>query len=322
MTVVIIGIYAGFVRWGSHRQALIFVTFLLISEQAMMTTRFDIVPASLTIGAVWAAERQRWNWAHGLLSLGVLTKLYPIFCVPLLLCAEGRSIWRVAASQNAAWRQICLSLAQRLGVQIGVVGTGLLFVQWRSPDSALLFITYAARRPVQVESTLGMITWLGGLFGIPFRLSLGFGSVNWSGPLADALLPWTLPALAVACGVVYLWYVCGRMKLPTAFLTVVCVILLTNRVFSTQYLIWAIPLVAAAEEWDWAWVVLGILQTAEDALYPYTYPTQSAGDILRFIIVLSLRNVALLFVTARLFWRNNTQIGSPVVESAAIEESK
>ena len=317
MAVLVVALYVGMVRWSGRRAALICLAYLLISEQAMLVSRFDIVPALLTVGALWAAQRRHFGWAHVLLGLGVLVKLYPIFLVPLLLIAESRLLQQEQSAIKSNWRRWLphmAMLARRVGTQCTVIGVGALLVWWRNPTSVLLPITYAAHRPAQVESLLATIAWFGSWFGMPLTQIFTFGSVNWIGPLPNSLLPWTLPALALGCVLVYLWQWRGKMSLPTAFLAVLCVVLLTNRVFSTQYLIWAVPFIALAEGLDLAWIVLCLLQVLVDIIYPYSIPHSTPADVQHFIMLVAVRNVVLLGVTVRLFVRDKQHSGVPIPE--------
>jgi hypothetical protein len=307
MGVIILAMYAGFIHWAGRRPALIFMLYLLLSEQALMTARFDIFPALLAVGALWAAERHHFAWAQALLALGTLVKIYPLFFVPLVMLAEIRFCAQDGPMARRDWRALVVRLSRSVGGGVGIVMAGLLVVQWRSPGAALAPISYAAQRPVQVESAPATISWLGSLLGAPVAQVYTYHSVNWVGSLPNALLPLTLPALVVGCGLVYLWYARGNLTLAGAFLATLGVVLLTNRVFSTQYLIWIVPFAALVEGLDAAWIVLCLLQAADDALYPYDYSFYTPTNVFWFLVVAACRNALLLYVTARLFWRKQPQ---------------
>lgn len=352
MALVTLGLYVGLARWSGRRAALIWIAYLLLGEQAMVMARFDIVPALLCVAALWAAERGQFGWAHALVALGVLVKVYPIFLLPVLMIAESRKLahsnasarrlgqrgaeipslakqtpdglgeelrvwWKGTVASVRQWRAVMAPIARHLALSCGMIGGGIALVAWRSPGSALLPLTYAAHRPAQVESAVATVAWLGTWWHQPVQLVYSYGSVNWEGPVTEALLPWLLPALFAGCALVYWRQWRGKLSLPAASLAVLCVTLLTNRAFSTQYLIWVIPFAALAEGLDPAWIVLCLLQSLEDVSYPYAYLHYSAAEVAHFALAVALRNAVLLFITARLLIRDDNKRIMPQPTEAA-----
>src|SRR5574338_668036 len=58
--IVTIG-YAGIRRFSTRRKGLIYLLYLLLGSDAVLTARFDIVPALITLAALWATERKRFT---------------------------------------------------------------------------------------------------------------------------------------------------------------------------------------------------------------------------------------------------------------------
>ena len=304
MAALNVALYASFVRWSTRSRALACMAYLFVGEQALMVMRYDVLPALLTVGALWAAQRRHYPWAYLLLGLGTLAKLYPILFVPVVMIAQWRG-WDGEHENHENLRKTRQGL-EILGMALIaplVIVAGFGVALWRNPQGALSPLTYATHRPVQVEALLGTVAWLGSLRGIPVTEIYTYGSVNWVGPLADRLAGWSTLLMVVGCALVYLWQWRGGMTLARAFLGVICMALLWNRVFSTQYLIWAAPLVAEAEGWDVGWLLVFALNGLDLALYPYSTPGYSDADVLRFLLVVTARNLALLAVTIWLLWR-------------------
>jgi hypothetical protein len=301
-------LYVALIHWSSRMIAFVALLYLLVSEQALLMERFDLLPTLLALAALWAATRGRFGWAQTWLALGVLAKIFPIFLAPVLLIAQARTVLArmpEPRSQEAILRALVPPLARSCAILLGITGVGFLLAAWRDPATALAPLTYAAHRPAQVESLLGSITWLGSLVGVPYTQVFTFGSVNWLGVIPDALVPWSFPALVIGCALVYLQQARGKLSLRAACVGVLCIVLLTNRVFSTQYLIWLVPFAAEADGFDFVWLLLCALHVIENAIYPYSYSHYTATDVQRFALVVVLRNAVLLALAVRLFWRGH-----------------
>ncbi|HLJ82173.1 MAG TPA: glycosyltransferase 87 family protein, partial [Ktedonobacterales bacterium] len=94
---VVLG-YFGFLRYSTRARGLIYVFYLVLGAAATLLARYDIVPALVTLAALWAADRRRFGLAYALLAAGILLKLYPAFLVPIVAIEH----WRVASARAAA----------------------------------------------------------------------------------------------------------------------------------------------------------------------------------------------------------------------------
>jgi hypothetical protein len=183
------------------------------------------------------------------------------------------------------------------------------------PSGWLGPMRYALRRPVQVESVPSTLIWLMSGFGAPGQVEHSFNSVNVvaaDSGLVDAL---TLVALAAGSVAIWMWQGAGRLSLRRAALACLCLVIATNRVFSPQYLVWLLPLVAIEFGLDPLWIGICILTFL---VYPNLYSlaglvdgqtaTTFAGT---FLIAIAVRNGLFLFAT----WK---AARSPVAASAAV----
>jgi hypothetical protein len=107
-------------------------------------------------------------------------------------------------------------------------------------------------------------------------------------------------ALAGGCLWVYWRFARGRLSLAQAFLAVLGVVVVANKIFSPQYLIWITPFVAEAFGFDGLWLMICALTTL---IFPYLYglrnPIQTVTYNWAFMPVVAIRNILLLSFTLR-----------------------
>ena len=325
---VIVG-YLGFLRFSDRRRALAYFVYLVIGSAGTLVARFDIFPALVTLAALWALQRRHYAGAYLLLAVGVLLKLYPIFLLPLPLIAQWQALHATArvvglveapagaladGRRRRAWspRQIVgwlratlrspatWRVAEGAVIFCAAVGLGFALAFILNPSGALTEFTYASARPLQVESTPATFLWLGTLFGIPAHPDFSFVSLNFVGPLDVVLKPLSTLALAAGCVWVYWRFARGRLTLAQAFLAVLSVVVVANKIFSPQYLIWLTPFVAEVFGFDALWLLICGLTTL---IFPYLYgvrnPIQTVTYDVAFMPIVAVRNLLLLSFTLR-----------------------
>jgi hypothetical protein len=314
--------YLGFLRFADRRRAIAYFVYLVIGSAGTLVARFDIFPALVTLAAFWALERRHYAGAYLLLALGVLLKLYPIFLLPLPLIAQwqalhatARAAGRLGATEatrrgpvrrlkgwlRATWRSPATwRVVEGAAIFVGAVGLGFALAFILNPAGALTEFTYAGARPLQVESTPATFLWLGTLFGLPAHPDFSFVSLNYVGPLDVALKPLSTLALAAGCVWVYWRFARGRLTLAQAFLATLSVVVVANKIFSPQYLIWITPFVAEVFGFDALWLLICGLTTL---IFPYLYgirnPIQTVTYDWAFMPVVAIRNLLLLSFTLR-----------------------
>lgn len=348
MSLVALLVYWLLLRFGPQGGAAIFALYLFIGAIATTHNRFDLVPAALTLICLAAAERQRWTTAYIALAFGVLTKIYPLLLLPALFIAEqqafghllpgailarwrrARSIghtcadavngvptghrWEVAINrtfvisaignvQRWRWRNCLLFLA----VIAGVTGA---FALLDAQGAVMSQLAYFANRPIQVEATGSTLLWLAhSLFPIDVRFT--FGSYNVESALSGSVS--LLCTFATLFGILYvLWrQVRGHLDLTQTFIALLLVFIATGKVFSPQYLIWLMPLLAYAGAFDAAWLLLwGAISLLTSYVYAFLYSHTEAANpgllikgIPGFFEIIGLRNA--LFVLLALAYLFN-----------------
>jgi hypothetical protein len=307
--------FVGFLRFASHRSALAYAVYLVLGATATLLARFDLVPALVTVGALWAAQRRRFGLAYLLLAAGILFKLYPAFLVPIVAIAQWQaeakgSVALAGASPGEVVRRIARfpATAQvargvaRCMAPVAVLYAGAFLL---GPDAALSTFRYASARPIQVESVPATLLWLGTFFGFHAQPNVSFSSHNFVGPLDTVLKPLSALALVAGCLWVYWRQTHGKLTLDRAFLACLCVIVATNKLLSPQYFIWLLPIAAAVDGFDILWLALCVLSTYEfpigyhDLLAPSLTLYAHSDYSWNYLAVVAARNGLLVFLTLR-----------------------
>jgi hypothetical protein len=241
----------GIIAWIGNRQAAAKGMVLGVSRYILvaaaiapiMAWRFDLFPAALAIGGVASAIGGRPALAGALLGLGMAAKVFPVVLMPVL---------------------VLLYLATRRWQAMGRLVGGFVvavFVAWLpivaiAPAEAFSFVEWQQERPIQIESIQGGFhLLLGLLFDTGVGIVQNFGSVNVLFPGTDqGLGQQSLVVVAALLGTLALVFVRFRRDaalggpepgtIVAAAAAVLLALLVTNKVFSPQYMIWLVPFAA------------------------------------------------------------------------------
>ncbi len=197
---------------------------------AAALVNWDLLPVALTATALLAWSRRRPTWAGVLLGLGMAAKLYPLLLLgPLLL--------------------LCLRARRMRDFGVALVGFVLswtavnLPVLLLAPQAWLSFWRFNSDR----TGDFGSLWYVFSLAGHPVpQLNAVSGGLFAAGCLATGLLILLAPR---------------RPRLGQVAFLVVAAFLLTNKVYSPQYVLWLLPLlVLARPRWrDWLVFTVGEL---------------------------------------------------------------
>ena len=300
--------YLAFLRFAGRASALAYALYLLLGAAWPLLFRFDIVPGLITLVALWAAERRRFGAAYALLALGILIKLYPLFVVPVVAIEQWHVLTSEAPSgQDSGLAAICRFVTQPatarvvrgLALCLGLALAGYLGALLLNPTTGLSSLTFAAQRPLQIESTPAVLLRLGTFLGFPAHHVATFSSDNYVGSLDILLKPLSALALGAGCLWVYWRQARGRLSLDTAFLACLCVVVAANKIFSPQYLLWVLPVAAAVDGFDPLWLALCLLSVLDFPLIYRLKPAWALTFSWQYLLVLCLRNGLLVFLALR-----------------------
>ncbi len=253
-------------------------------------SNWDLLAMALASAALWAWSRDRPVAAGVFIGLGTAAKLYPVFLlVPLFVLAV-----RTRRYAPAVWAGVATAVAWL---------TVNLPVAMAYHDGWWAFYKFSTDRPAERSSAWAVLKTLADSGSNPSD------SVYWVPPGAAV-------ALAVVAGVlVVMWIGFSAPRKPRlaqlAFLAVLA-FLLTTKVWSPQYSLWLVPLLALARP---RWRLALVWQFVEVALWFVTLtlllgldPDQSAHGIGYgwLMLVIGIRDGLLLALAAlivRDIWR-------------------
>jgi uncharacterized membrane protein len=188
-----------------------------------------IVMGLVALGmAAWAARRLVLSGV--LFGLGVATKFYPIifFGPLLLLCLRAgrmRAFWITTASAAAAW------LAVNLPVMIA------------APAGWNTFYSFSQHRPADWGSIWYYLEYL----HWPLAGTTSVTTLNYLSLAVFGLASVGIAVLALAAA--------RRPRVPQLFFLTLAVFLMTNKVWSPQYVVWLVPLAVLARPKLWSYLL-------------------------------------------------------------------
>ena len=321
MSLVSLLAYWLLLRYGPRGSAPIFALYLFIGALAIAQARFDLIPATLSLISLIAAERKHWSAAYIALAFGVLMKIYPLLLLPALFIAEQQAYQKLPllerlTSQGSlrAFFLMLLKTAREwqwkhcqifLCIVLGISGA---FALLNFHAAVISQINYFIQRPVQIETTDSTLLWLAKGQGFPLQFIFSFGSINSLSPLSGIVSRFSSACFLLGC--IYILWLQWQRKLDVTQTAIALLLLFiaTNKVFSPQYLIWLIPLLAYAGAFDMLWIVLwGAISLLTMVTFIFFYSHINVTDSVTiqtliqslpgFFEVIGVRNALLVFVT-------------------------
>jgi len=207
------------------------------------------------------------------------------------------------------------------GILLAVTG---FFALLNFRGAVLSQLSYFENRPVQVEAAGSTLLWLGTAIGYPVQIVYTYGSINMLSALGGpvALVFEVIFVLGYIYTLFLQWR--GKLDIVQAFIALLLVFIITGKVFSPQYLIWIIPLLAYSGAFDTFWLVMwGAISLLTTIVYPYLYTRTPNGldapYIPGFIQSVTARNALFILLTlAYLFnWfraRRRKEVSIPVIQ--------
>jgi len=249
-------------------------TVLLLAMGPMAVDHFDFAVGILTLGAVYAFVRGWRTTAWIVLALAAMAKIFPIVIAPLFVLylwrqGEYREIWKGGGIFGA--------------VLLAIAAPFLL----KAFDGFVDSFTYHSERGLQIESTYASAILLGDEWGIgTAKLNFDHGSWNLAGNSPDALArfsPVITGILLLLLYNFYRWFQLSRSLshqpiherwLITFAALAVILFMLSNKVFSPQYMLWLYPLAAVSAGTHRPAVCAAFAAAffLTQEIYPYDYP--------------------------------------------------
>jgi hypothetical protein len=183
-----------------------------------------------------------------------------------------------------------------------VLGITGFFAIFNFNGAILSQVSYFANRPLQIESIGSTLLWLGTLIGFPVHIVFTFGSINMVSELGGAVS--NLSEILFIAGYIYSislqWR--GKLDIVQTCIALLLVFIATGKVFSPQYLIWLIPLLAYSGAFDVLWIVVwGSISLLTTIIFPYFYTrtidSAKIPYLPGFIQIVSARNLLFVLLT-------------------------
>jgi hypothetical protein len=292
--------------WGS-------LGFLLLLG-GIVTSRFDLAVVTCVLVAILIfvhAFQQKGNRAcYGMAlfgfvtALGVLTKI-----VPGLVMISALLVLLVAQKESPRWAN---AVAAVTGIGVGLIVLNAGFYAVFGPGYLESF-TYHMDRGIQVESVYAGFLLLARMAGYAVTHDVSYGSSNVVSPLTDAI-KFISPVLFFAIAAIITWRVWktpwpenetkdsgSRVASQMILLTLILLLtfMLTNKVFSPQYMIWIGPLMAVLiSVHPNLWKIGGLFLLASmltQVLFPHLYDFLNAFHP-AMVILLNVRNALLMLI--------------------------
>lgn len=198
----------------------------LLALGRMPLARFDLVPAALVLAAVLARRASRSASWPALLAAGAAVKVFPLLLAPAFAAGERRPLRAAfaAAAPLAAAVGLVLALGDEFGSAIG----------------------YHAKRDLQIEALAATPLLIAHQLGAGARTVYEAGSFNLAAPGAGAARLVSIAALGV--GYLLALSIARRRRLDPieAATLIVAALVVLAPVLSPQFLLWILPLSAAA----------------------------------------------------------------------------
>ena len=198
---------------------------------------WDLIALALTALGIAAWAGRRAVWAGVLLGLAVATKFYPlvVFGPLLLLCLRAgrlREFAKTMAAGVLAW------LAVNLPVMIA------------APSGWARFYAFSKDR----GADWGSIWYLFEHYNVPVLGNPGLSALNKMSAVLFAVACAAIAVLALAAP--------RRPRLPQLCFLVLAAFLMTNKVWSPQYVIWLVPLAVLARPRLWPYLLWQLAEVA------------------------------------------------------------
>lgn len=267
------------------------MTVLMLILSPVLPWRYDIFPTMLSALGMLAAVRGQSALAGWWLGTGIAAKLYPAVLGPFT------ALQLMVARR---WR----AFAWLLGGGILALVVTVLPFYILAGNALWTFISYHEQRGLQIESVGGGIVTLGSKLGWTHAETVyNFGAQHLTSPWADVILPLLTPLLIAAYTIVlFVAYRHFRTRpddkrvLVSLSAAALLVFIITNKVFSPQYLVWLLPFIPLL---NWRQVSLfAAICVVTVVIFPFNYEAM-LGLELWTVVLLNVRNAATI---ALLVW--------------------
>jgi hypothetical protein len=258
------------VRPGSLRPLLSALLYIAITAALfpVLYTRFDLVPGTLVLGAIYCHRLRGLRWAGVLLGAAGAVKLWPFALVPLFV------MWH---AKRKGFRSV---VAAGTWVAIGAVGAAAPLLP-RAGMAVFGFLKYHAMRGIQLETTWATVSLILGKLGVAeVQPEHNFGAFHVAGKLPSVLATLSLPLTVLFALAPQIVALVQRFRereesdraFEHAALATVLGFMIAGKVLSPQFMLWIAPLLPLAVEGPAGAIAALMIGGLTTAVYPYLSP--------------------------------------------------
>lgn len=299
MTVLIIITYYYLTKFGEKESAISFMIFLILGAYSLAISRFDIVPSTLTFFVLILAQKRRFVLSYLFLALATMLKLYPIFLfLPLFIYQQQiiRKTKRLTRLKGlTVFLLTCLTV-----VSISI---------FLNPDRVDTYISHYLNRPFEVESVPASVLAIVAK-AESLCVSTSFGSINLYEKIdmsclnsvgqTYTFLMWIFLTLQLTFILwIAFWQWKARPALTSVFILTLLSVLITNKIFSPQFIIWIIPFIAYEKVSLFRLVYWGVVLALTTYIFTFNFTPinnpQNPFYLPTFLFFTTLRNSLLIF---------------------------
>ncbi|MCL2706864.1 MAG: hypothetical protein FWE97_01665 [Dehalococcoidia bacterium] len=282
--------------------ALLCYTLAVFAIGSITVQRFDLAPAVITLAALYAFCRGKFEVAWVVLAIGLMTKLYPAVLAPLFLIYQ----W-----QRDGVRRLLPSLAAFLLTLVLIAGPAL----WLGKGEFIHSFAVQSGRSLQLESLYASLLLLLNSLGLVSAAPVqGPMSFDVSSPLAEPLAQSAFIIMGLALFSVYVLFLrrtrrdlglSGQSALSAETtsriinfsMAAVAVFIIANKVFSPQFILWLCPLIPlfSGRWYKVGWAIFILAACLTWYVYPMYYLGLADGQQV-VMNALILRNVLVLLL--------------------------
>ncbi len=285
----------------------VYLTFLLliVGVNNFFIARNDTITTVFVVLCLFLYLDKKYLAAFICLALGIMTKIYPIFLLPILLVP------------------FLVNRDVKSFLKYGIITAAICFIIEipfiiNDPSTAFSYLSQHSGRGVEIESVVAIPLMIVSL--IDSSLVYVGMDESWDlfGPVAEAVSPYLMPLTFAIMGLFILFFLVKMVKLkpsedklmPLTLLACAIVLMLFmtfNKVFCAQYIMWVImmyPMIIYAyrtfnKDAHRLFIYMGFLSAA--TLVTVFFMSGSTSEItIQYVLADSLKGVAAIILTCNL----------------------
>jgi hypothetical protein len=220
--------------------------------------RLDVILSALLVLSLALLVRKMTLLSFFVFALAVNFKLIPIFLFPVWVLGSFRASDSDGPSLRARAVRVVLTAVKRGAMLCLLIAGVALFFYAVEGKGVFDFLKFHLERGVHIESVWGTLALVAArLSGAPFHVALAYGGYHASAPGVTAFAALSLPVMTGLLTIATVMIAAGiivRRKEPAclpdpgavveASLLFLCIVFTFSTIFSPQYLLTLIPLVA------------------------------------------------------------------------------